>query len=163
MKLRNIVLIARRDYLAYVARRRFWIGLLLTPAILLAVVFVPVLIHKYQSAQNYAVVDQSGWVLKAVRQRIAADDYEKLFGLAAAHQKAGTVDVLPRPLAAIAPDVARLNDSQRHALAKAMAGEAPVARTAAAAQAAWKKRAAFTGWYASLDARRARDIAGGPA
>ena len=158
MKPRNIVLIARRDYLAYVARRRFWIGLLLTPAILLAVIFVPVLIHKYQSAQNYAVIDQSGWVLKAVKQRIATSDYEKLFALAAAHQKDGTAKALPKPLAAIAPDVARLSASRQEALAKAMAMGAPGVPTGAVAQAIWQKRTAFTHWYETLDAKQARDI-----
>ena len=158
MKPRNIFLIARRDYLAYVARRRFWIGLLLTPAILLAVIFVPVLIHKYPSAQNYAVIDQSGWVLKAVKQRIATSDYEKVFALAAAHQKDGTAKALPKPLAAIAPDVARLSASRQEALAKAMAMGAPGVPTGAVAQAILQKRTAFTHWYETLDAKQARDI-----
>ena len=35
MTLRNVFLIARRDYVAYVGRRRFWISLLFSPTILL--------------------------------------------------------------------------------------------------------------------------------
>lgn len=160
MKLRNIGLIARRDYLAYVARRRFWISLLLTPAILLAVIFVPVLIHKYQSAHTYAVIDQSGWVLKAVNERIAADDYAKLLDLAAVHQAAGTVDALPKPLAGIAPAAAKLDAARRKALAMAIAAGAPAPQTSPAAQAIWQQHGALTRWYASLDAKQARALDG---
>lgn len=158
MKLRNILLIARRDYLAYVARRRFWIGLLLTPAILLAVVFVPVLIHKYESAHSYAVVDRSGWVLKAVNRRIAAGDYDKLLTLAADDQSAGSAAMLPQPLAAIAPSAAKLDHGQREALAQALAAGAPAPQTAGAASAIWRHRKAFTQWYAGLDVKRARSV-----
>ncbi|MGA7965710.1 MAG: ABC transporter permease [Gammaproteobacteria bacterium] len=160
MKLRNIGLIARRDYLAYVARKRFWVSLLLTPAILLAIIFVPVLIQKFQSAHTYAVVDQSGWVLKAVNERIAASDYDKLFVLAAAHQKAGTEQVLPRPLASIAPAAAKLGAVRRKSLATAIAAGAPAPQTSQAAQAIWQQRSALTQWYASLNAKQARALDG---
>ncbi len=160
MKPRNIGLIARRDYLAYVARRRFWVSLLLTPAILLAVLFVPVLIQKYQSAHTYAVVDQSGWVLKAVNERIAAGDYDQLLGLATLHQKAGTAQELPKPLASIAPDAAKLAPGQQKALATAIATGAAAPQTSQAAQAIWKQRAQLKQWYASLDAKKARALDG---
>lgn len=160
MKLRNIGLIARRDYMAYVARRRFWIGLLLPPLILLGFAFVPVLIHKYQSAHNYSVVDRSGWVLQAVNERIAAGDYQKLLALAAAHQKAGTTDVLPGPLAGIASAAAQLDAAGQKALAKAIAAGAPAPRMTGAAQTIWQRRNALTQWYASLDVKRARAVDG---
>ena len=158
MKLRNIGLIARRDYLAYVARKRFWVSLLLTPAILLAIIFVPVLIQKYQSAHNYAVVDQSGWVLKAVNERIAGGDYAQLLNLAAVHQKSGTVQELPKPLARIAPEAAKLTPGQQKALATAIAEGAAAPQTVQAAQAIWKQRAQLTQWYGSLDAKQARAL-----
>lgn len=157
MKLRNVLLIARRDYLAYVARRRFWVGLLLTPAILLGFVFVPVLIQKFESAHSYAVVDQSGWVLKAINQRVAADDYGKLLNLAATDSKAGTSKNLPPPLAAVAADAAQLNVAARTDLAKALAAGKP-APSGGAALAIWKKRTTFTQWYEGLSLKRARDL-----
>lgn len=157
MKLRNVLLIARRDYLAYVARRRFWIGLLVTPAILLAFIFVPVLIHKFESAHSYAVIDHSGWVLKAVNERIATHDYGRLLTLAADAQSAGSAAGLPGPLAAVAPAVLKLDPAHRAALANALAtGESPGG--GGAEQAIWQRRQAFTRWYAGLDVKQARAL-----
>ncbi|MGH8274496.1 MAG: ABC transporter permease [Gammaproteobacteria bacterium] len=157
MKLRNILLIARRDYLAYVARKRFWVGLLLTPAILLAIIFVPVLIQQFESAHDYAVVDHSGWVLKAANTEIAANDYQQLLTLAAANAAAGNAKSLPAPLAAIAAPAAKLDPAARKTLAEALAAGKPVP-SSPPALAIWQKRAAFTSWYHGLSAKQARAI-----
>ncbi|MGH8271678.1 MAG: ABC transporter permease [Gammaproteobacteria bacterium] len=157
MKLRNIILIARRDYLAYVARKRFWVGLLVTPAILLAIIFVPVLIQQFESAHEYAVVDHSGWVLEAVNTEIAADDYEQLLTLAAADVATGNAKSLPAPLAAIAAPSAKLDPAARKTLAEALAAGKP-APSSPQALAVWQKRAALTGWYRSLTPKTARAV-----
>ncbi len=157
MKLRSTLLIARRDYLAYVARRRFWIGLLLTPAILLGIIFVLVIIQRFQSPHRYAVVDHSGWVLKAVNERIAAKDYAELLSLAAAHANSHTTGTLPRPLAAVASNAAKLDDSARVDLAKALAAEKPVPQ-GAAAQAIWEQRLSLIRWYQGLSSKKARAV-----
>lgn len=159
MRLRNVLLIARRDYLAYVARRRFWIGLFITPAILLGIIFVPVLIHKFESAHKYGVVDQSGWVLKAVNRRIAANDYDRLLDLAALSEATGNVRSLPAPLAALAAPAAKLDTTARKSLADAIAAGGP-APGGGAALAVWQKREAFTRWYDGLSAKEARAIDG---
>ncbi|MGH7918034.1 MAG: ABC transporter permease [Candidatus Binataceae bacterium] len=161
MKLRNVLLIGRRDYLAYVARRRFWIGLFFTPALLLAIIFVPGLIHKFESAHKFAVVDQSGWVLKAANQRIAANDYDTLFTIAAANAATQARASLPPPLARIAPASAKLDAASRVALSKALAGSGPAPTaptTSAAALSIWQQRAAFTKWYRGLSAKAAREL-----
>lgn len=158
MKLRNILLIARRDYLAYVARRRFWIGLLVTPAILLAFIFVPVLIHRFESAHSYAVVDHSGWVLKAVNERIAAQDYDRLLTLAADAASAGSAAGLPQPLAAIAPAAARLDPAARTAVARKLAAGGPAPAGSGAGQAIWARRQALVQWYNGLDVKQARAV-----
>ncbi len=159
MKPRNVFLIARRDYLAYVARRRFWVSLLLTPAILLGFIFVPMLIHKFQSAHSYSVADQSGWVLKAVNQHIAAGDYAQLLTLAATKAKAGATKDLPKPLAAIAQPAAKLTPPQRKKLSEAIAAGQPTPRSPAAL-AVWQKRGALTRWYHGLSPSDARAISG---
>lgn len=159
MKLRNTLLIARRDYLAYVARRRFWIGLLVTPAILLGIIFVPVMIHKFQSAHDYAVVDHSGWVLQAVNQRIASNDYRKLLDLAASDENSGANGTLPAPLAAVAAPSARLDQGARADLAQAIAAGGPAPSSGAALD-VWRKRKALSDWYRGLSPKKARAVDG---
>ena len=94
---RNVWLVAQRDYVAYVMRRRFWVSLLLSPAILLAVMLVPAMIQHYSSARRFAVVDHSGWLLPAVERRIAAGDYSRLLDLAARTPPAAARNLPPAP------------------------------------------------------------------
>lgn len=156
MTLHKVWLVAQRDYLAYVLRRRFWVSLLLSPAILLAIMLVPALIQHYSSAHSYAVVDHSGWLLPAVEQRIAADDYTKLLALAAKTPPAA-VRTLPTPLAAVAPEAARLDRKQREALGEALATGQP-APSAAPALAIWRQRAAISNWYTALTPEEAAEV-----
>lgn len=153
MTLRNVLMVAQRDYLAYVARRRFWISLLISPAILLAFIFVPIMIQQFQTAQNYTVVDHSGWILPAVDQRIVADDYTRLLNLAA-HTPPVAVSELPQVLATIAPAAAKLDDEQRKALAHAMAVGEP-APTDEPALSIWQQRDALGTWYHGLSVKAA--------
>jgi len=153
MTLRNVFLIARRDYVAYVGRRRFWISLMFSPTILLGFMFVPVLIQDFQTAPNYAVVDHSGWLLNAVDQHIAADDYARLLTLAA-HTPASSRNTLPAVLADLAPAAAQLSDAGRKALALAMATGNP-APAAAPALTIWMQRDALIRWYQGLSAAQA--------
>ncbi|MGH8145337.1 MAG: ABC transporter permease [Rhodanobacteraceae bacterium] len=148
MKLRNALLVAQRDYVAYVMRRRFWVSLLLSPAILLAVMLVPALIQHFGGAHRYAVVDHSGWLLPAVEQRIAASDYARLLDLAA-RTPAPAQSRLPPVLAAVAPAAHKLDQKRRDALAHALAAGSP-APTDGAALAIWQHRDALIKWYAQL-------------
>jgi len=157
VKLRNVGLIARRDYLAYVARRRFWIGLFFTPAILLAIIFVPGLIHKFESAHKFAVVDQSGWVLKATSQRIRANDYDTLLTIAAANAATRERAALPPLLARVATPAAQLDVASRAAVSKALAEGGPVPASGAALS-IWQQRAAFAHWYQGLSSKEARAL-----
>lgn len=153
---RNVRLVAQRDYTAYVMRRRFWVSLLLSPAILLAVMLVPAMIQHFSAGRQFAVVDHSGWLLPAVEQRIATSDYTRLLDLAA-RTPPGAVADLPSVLAAIAPDAARLDHAQREALAQALATGSP-GPAAPAAQAIWRQRDALTHWYAGLTPATAADV-----
>jgi ABC-type Na+ efflux pump permease subunit len=159
VKLRNILLIARRDYLAYVARRRFWIGVLAIPIILSMFIFVPALIQKFQSAHSYAVVDQSGWVINAVNKRVAAGDLTVLLNLAAENSAAGNKSSLPAPLASLATAAGKLDSAERKRLADAIA-EGGAAPETPAALSIWKKRAGLLDWYQGLTTEKARSIDG---
>lgn len=148
MTLHNVWLVAQRDYVAYVARRRFWISLLLSPVILLAIMLVPGLIQHFSGAQRYVVIDHSGWLLPAVEQRLAVADYTRLLDLAA-RTPMPQVHTLPPPLARLAPDAARLDGPGRKALAQAMVTGNP-APTAGPALAIFAQRGALARWYAAL-------------
>src|SRR5690348_14350650 len=147
MKLHDVLLVARRDYVAYVGRRRFWISLLITPAIFLAFMLVPGLISQFHGARHYAVVDHSGWLLQAVEQRIEGEDFAKLLDLAAQGKASSTK--LPAVFAALAPQAAKLDVAARTALGQALAGNGP-APTEPAAQAIWQQREVLQHWYAAL-------------
>ena len=146
MKWRNVLLVARRDYVAYVGRRRFWISLLITPAIFLAFMLVPGLIQQFHGARKYAVVDHSGWLLPAVQQHIAGGDYAKLLDLVA--QRRATPE-LPPVLKSLAEPATELDAGARAALGQALASGTP-APAASAAQAIWRQRDALARWYRQL-------------
>lgn len=156
MKLHDVLLVARRDYVAYVGRRRFWISLLITPAIFLAFMLVPGMIANFHGARQYAVVDASGWLQQAVAQRIEGQDFGKLLDLVAQDAKL-SADKLPQPWRALAPQAAQLDAAARAALGQALvSGDAPP--VAAAAQAIWQQREALLHWYAQLTPEAAARI-----
>ncbi|MGH8397884.1 MAG: ABC transporter permease [Gammaproteobacteria bacterium] len=156
MTLHKAWLVAQRDYVAYVLRRRFWVSLMLTPLILLAIMLVPALIQHYSGAHDYAVVDHSGWLLPAVEQRIAGEDYTELLALAA-RLPAPARGTLPPVLAAIAPDASKLDRQNRESLAQALVAGSPVP-TVPAALAIWQQRTALAQWYVGLTPETAAGV-----
>lgn len=156
MKLHDVLLVARRDYVAYVGRRRFWISLLITPAIFFAFMLVPGLISQFHGARHYAVVDQSGWLQQAVAQRIEGEDLGKLLDLAA-QDKAGSASTLPAPWRALASQAAKLDAAARAALGQALVSGAP-APTDGAALAIWQQRDALLHGYSALTPEAAARI-----
>ena len=156
--LRNLLLVARRDYIAYVGRRRFWLSLLLTPILLLAFVFVPGVLANLQSARTYTVIDHSGWAWPAVARRIAAGDYTQLLNLAAAAARTGTSAGLPQPLAKLAPAAEKLTAPERRAFATVLAAGGPAPTTAGPAADLWSERPAFIAWYRALTPKVARAL-----
>ena len=69
----KILLVAQREFMENVRTKGFWIGILVFPVLLTAGVTVPVLIERTRDARQFAVIDQSGWVLDAIAERIAQD------------------------------------------------------------------------------------------
>ena len=58
--IRNIWLVAHREYMAYITAWGFWLGMILTPIGLLAGAILPQFIASSQPVRYYAVVDQAG-------------------------------------------------------------------------------------------------------
>tara|TARA_R110000868_G_scaffold256547_1_gene513300 strand:+ start:3075 stop:4466 length:1392 start_codon:yes stop_codon:yes gene_type:complete len=71
--MRAIYLIARREYLSYVATWGFWLSLASMPMFMALGVGLPMLIENSQPTRYYALIDESGGVLEAAidAQRVA--------------------------------------------------------------------------------------------
>ena len=68
------LLVATREYLENVRTRGFWVSILMMPFILIVVSIAPMLLSDAEGEARYAVIDQSGWVERAVAARIVHDD-----------------------------------------------------------------------------------------
>ncbi len=71
-------LVAQREYVENIRTKAFWIGILVFPILISAMMVVPMLLERAKSARSYAVVDQSGWLLEAVEERATMPDVEKV-------------------------------------------------------------------------------------
>ncbi len=71
---RSAGLVAAREYLENVRTRGFWLSILLMPVLLLVLSLAPMLLADAESAVRYTVLDQSGWVHRAVAAQVAAVD-----------------------------------------------------------------------------------------
>ncbi len=76
--MRNPLLIAKREFVANIRTKGFWIGVVLNPVLLIAMIVVPILLSGARSARPYAVIDRSGWLLPAIDARAAREDAGKL-------------------------------------------------------------------------------------
>jgi ABC-2 type transport system permease protein len=64
-------LIAQREFLENVRTKSFWIGIFVIPLILTLSVVLPAVLEKTRKPRQFAVLDHSGWVLDAVRPKLA--------------------------------------------------------------------------------------------
>ncbi len=104
--MRNIYLIARRDYLGYVTSWGFWLGLLLTPLILAAFILAPSLIENNQPVRYYTVIDSNGAFASQLADRLESrresDVERQLFQLAVEAPEGFDPQSIPRFREAIA-------------------------------------------------------------
>ena len=77
--MRNIYLIARREFLSYVATWGFWLSLLSVPMFMALGFGMPILIESSQPTRYYVMVDETGGRLEqAVYDQIDASRAEEL-------------------------------------------------------------------------------------
>lgn len=74
MTLRNIGLVAAREFLANARTKSFWLGALAVPVLLIGGALVAGFVASLGSVATYAVVDQSGWLHDAARRHIVGRD-----------------------------------------------------------------------------------------
>ena len=72
-------LVARRELVENMRTKAFWIGILVFPVIITLSIMVPMWLEKAKEAREYAVIDNSGWLLEAVEERATMPDLEKVF------------------------------------------------------------------------------------
>lgn len=101
--MRAIYLIARREYLSYVATWGFWLSLLSVPLFMLVGGGLPALIEGSQPTRHYAIIDETGAGYgDALRAAFAeAGKEEALEALRAAAEPLGREDQLPAAEAAL--------------------------------------------------------------
>lgn len=71
-------LVARREFIENMRTKAFWIGILAVPILIAASVIVPMWLEKAKDVRKYAVIDRSGWLLKAIEDRSKEPDFEKV-------------------------------------------------------------------------------------
>jgi ABC-2 type transport system permease protein len=85
-------LVAQREFVENLRTKAFWIGILLMPVLLVAVVVVPHLLGKAKSVRKYAVIDESGWLLDAMERRAEQPDFARILRELDEHRRALEAD-----------------------------------------------------------------------
>lgn len=76
MNLHNVGLIAKREFIANVRTKAFWISALSVPVVAVVGGAMAAFVADIRSVESYAVVDQSGWVHDATRRHVIASDVD---------------------------------------------------------------------------------------
>lgn len=111
MRLDNIVVVAKREYLQRVRNKGFWIGTLLLPVFIAAVTLLPaLLIFASRTSQTIVVVDETGRLARDFAERAtsrsknpppeAPQDLTKQRGLVVDESQMADFEVTIEPLAA---------------------------------------------------------------
>ncbi len=165
-------LVAHREYLENVKTKGFWIGILVFPLILTLFIVVPELLERTKGARQFAVIDQSGWLLEAVERRVIAADLTRAFQVTATRYTAGeSLDDFPSLFRDAASVLADLDPAELAGIATAIVGrdnltfQSPSgARGApdvpASAAALVEQRDAFRAWWRELSSAEARVFPG---
>ncbi len=91
----KILLVARREYFAYVTAWGFWLGLLFTPLILALSAGLPMLIEKTQPARYYTVIEPDTSFSDALRSELSERQERIAIEI---------LDAAPEALGGLAPD-----------------------------------------------------------
>ena len=76
----KIGLVAQREFVENLRTKAFWIGILTFPILIVLGILIPIWLERNKATREYAVIDESGWLLEAIEQRAAMPDLEKVFG-----------------------------------------------------------------------------------
>ncbi len=79
--MRHTYLIARREYLSYVATPGFWISLAMVPVFMLLGIAVPLLMESATPTRYFAIVDADGRYERAIASKLERDQTEQINAL----------------------------------------------------------------------------------
>lgn len=119
----RVAIIARREYLENVRTKTFWIGILIFPVVLVLIGAGAAWLETTKDVRKYAVVDHSGWLLKAVEDAASGPDLEKVFSNAISAYKSNkdSLNRFPDAIRHITPIIAGLKPNEVNLLARQFA------------------------------------------
>jgi len=164
----KLFLVAQREYTANVKTKGFIVGILFFPFLLTLAIAAPQLLERTRSARRYIVVDESGWLLAAVEQRVAGTDLGYVFeSVLEKHRDGGEeFSELPSLLQDLVPVLEQLQPGQSFVFARYLVAEVdgglPVPGAEALPQASRAlvidRGATLLDWWRGLAASDARDL-----
>lgn len=107
------LLVAQREFFENIRTKGFWLSILMMPIMLVIIGIVPVLVSSTRTVQSFTVIDNSGWLLKAVQYELSLND-------AIHYLKAPILDDRHTPLDKIKPSLEDLEDPDFTDIAKSM-------------------------------------------
>ncbi len=172
--MKRVFLVARREYFEHLRTKTFWIGIFSFPVILALSILVPSWLEGKVSVRKYAVLDHSGWLLRAVEERASVPDLAKVFlSLKEAFRRGGkALEVFPPFLRvpALGKVLEKMDEGTLEKFGEALSlvgkpeGAALLARAGlppGAADLVKKLRGEIGKWWRSLPPEEAKKIAPG--
>ncbi len=144
----RMLLIAFREFLENVRTKGFWFGILMMPIVLVLVGVVPIIVENTRVAKNYAVIDETGVVLDAVKQELSVRDFRHLLTDFAK----GEEDMLPDFLAVFFPEIRALDEDGQENIVNFLFhdGELDDGLTRRLTNQLIQHRSAIIDWWANL-------------
>ena len=107
----KIYMVARREYMENLRTKAFWIGILAFPVVISLLVLVPILLSKTKSARTYAVLDESGFLLREVEALAIEDDLRQVIQAVGDWRRRG--EAVPAVLERLAAVLDELDGGER--------------------------------------------------
>ena len=122
--MRRSYLVAMREFSDNLKTKTFWIGIFSFPVLLILFIVVPSFLERAREVRRYAVLDRSGWLLKAVEDHAAMPDLKSVFTTLVKRYRTNPASIkdFPQSLQKLAPVLAQLNDEQIRMAAEKIAG-----------------------------------------
>jgi len=154
----KIFMVAQREYLEHVRTKGFWFGIISVPLIYSLFFFVPSLLERTRSAQEFVVLDESGWLMDAIERRVLEQDLTFALGEVRQRAQADSPDKpLPDAFAPMREALLQADDAAIPQLAAALAApDADASALPLELQQALTQRDAVVAWWRGLGGEEAR-------
>ncbi|MDJ0840254.1 MAG: ABC transporter permease [Acidobacteriota bacterium] len=155
----KIFLVAKREYLENVRTKGFWIGIMLVPILYTGMFLGPAWIEKSKPAKKFAVIDQSGWLLEKVEERMLVEDLSRIFlEVGEAHREDRPMPGLPDYLASLGKSFAETDPYKLSMMAAATAFPTEAGATADLPAELSENRGALLTWWKKLSPKETKTL-----